>query len=135
MDFKRRTELLEKTKALLDKGDGVVVCGSGFDYDIFLNFVLSELTEHYQAKITDLAWTDGLYIDLENGARLKMFDVKKPDQLEKFVADYSDPACFPLHLMILIEPPKEALKDLYNVHLLPLLLNRNAARVQVVRPG
>lgn len=136
MNFKRRLELKDKLIALLDEGKGVVICGNSFFYDIFSNFILNELVSGVKAsEITDLGLADGIFVEFVNGGRLRVFDVKKEDQLSKFVKDYEDTEVYPLDLLVLIEPVGEQLRDLYNARLLPLLLNRDTARVQVVRAG
>jgi pentose-5-phosphate-3-epimerase len=123
---------LNKVLSLRESGQSVVVCGTGFFYAVFREYLLQEVLERLDTSIEEIQWEDATQISFANGASLILFDVEKENELEAFVklSDNCD-----MDLMLLFEPQLGFLKEQYNTRLLPIILEKPKCRIQIVRGG
>lgn len=132
MDFKKRFECWSKIVNMINEGESVVVCGTGFFYNVFKEFLLGETLEKLDGCIIQLDYDDPFTIEFDTGARIIIFDVEKSEELDAFVERGDE---YPVNLMLLFEPQLGFLKEQYNTKLLPIILTKPSCRIQIVRGG
>lgn len=130
MNYSKRLECLSKIVNMIDQGESIVVCGTGFYYSVFKEYLLSEVLERLDTCIQHIEWVGASHIEFFSGSQLIIFDVERPDEIDSFV---EQEAKWDVNLMLMFEPQLGFLKEQYNTRLLPIMLEKPGCRIQIVR--
>ena len=117
---------------MIEKNESIVVCGTGFFFNVFKEYLLSEVLERLDSCIDNIEWENAIYLHFFNNSTLVVFDVEKENELEAFIK--MSEQCN-VDLMLLLEPELGFLKEQYNMKLLPIVLEKPRCRIQIVRAG